>query len=92
MTDKYTQEAREAAEHLVRALGVNCCNVCSCDGGIKVWCACHRKQIASALEARDIQVLRECAEIAKKEEGCVDCITSFNIAKAIEDTIPKEGK
>ena len=58
--------------------GLPCCKVCQCENGKKIWCACHRKQIKSAME----EVMRESKrEILDKydkifnpsKEECLKC-------------------
>ena len=40
LQEKYAKELIDA----------KCCKVCQCENGKKLHCACHRKQIAQALE------------------------------------------
>ncbi len=32
-------------DELINKIADNCCKVCQCENGKKMWCACHRKQI-----------------------------------------------
>lgn len=41
------KKREEATDELVNTIADNCCKVCACTNGKKVWCACHRKQIKS---------------------------------------------
>lgn len=49
----------DAADELLNIISNSCCNVCDCENGIKVWCACHRKQIKDFLEEEDKNIRDE---------------------------------
>ena len=65
------EEAKKITGNLVNTIFDNCCKVCSCIFGKKVWCACHRKQITEALlDAVKKEREAERDRISKK----VDCL------------------
>ena len=51
--------------------------------GYTVWNRYDAKKLAQALQGARLKQKRIDAEVAKAHAGCVDCITSFSIAKAI---------
>lgn len=51
---------RERTDELVNTIAdEKCCDVCQCENGKKIHCACHRKQILTFIEKERALVLEE---------------------------------
>jgi len=58
--DAVTEGWEERFDEMINEVANNCCKVCQCVNGKKIWCACHRKQIKDFIKTT--------REEAKEEE------------------------
>lgn len=100
--EKLMGDKEKASSELVNLIANNCCKVCACENGKKVWCACHRKQIDEALhlareEGKDKgrqEERKRCIRVFKKRynayEGFDKC--KISLQDWIIDAIKKSGE
>ena len=77
---------KKMVSETINNISNDCCKVCACDFGIKLWCSCHRKQLLESLT----KVQREACKRGKMEGEVETGLRAFPVTLDVQRDTARE--